>query len=247
MRLASSVVLALLLPAALAAQGKFPPDSLVNTQVLAHATPVPQLLGTMRSFATSLGVRCQFCHIGEEGQPLDRFDFVSDQKRTKQVARQMMRMVAEINARLDTLPGRAASGAPQVTCLTCHRGTNRPVPLATLIGDAAIGAGADSAARAYRALRARYYGRDAFDFGDASLNTAAMRVARAGKIDEALVLLRLNEEANPGAASPAVTRGAVTLLRGDTTGAIAAYREALRRDSTSAEARTRLRELGQRP
>jgi len=59
-------------------------------------------------------VRCQCCHVGEEGQPLAQFDLVSDTKRSKVVARQMMLMVQEINRRLDSLP--AGIGAkPQVT------------------------------------------------------------------------------------------------------------------------------------
>lgn len=103
----------------------------------------------MRNFTFDLGVRCQYCHVGEEGQPLDRFDFVTDQERTKVVARQMMRMVQEVNRRLDSLPGRETSGL-QVTCNTCHRGTSRPVPLSTMVTDAAMAAGADSALRAYR-------------------------------------------------------------------------------------------------
>ena len=87
-----------LLPLTLMAQapGKFPPDSLVNTQVIPHNTPVIQVVGMMRNIAGDLGVRCQFCHVGEEGMPLERFDFAKDQKRTKLVARQMMRMVEEI-------------------------------------------------------------------------------------------------------------------------------------------------------
>ncbi|MFL5606481.1 MAG: c-type cytochrome, partial [Gemmatimonadaceae bacterium] len=97
---------------------KFPPDSLVNTKVIPHSTPVPQVLGLMRNFAGDLGVRCQFCHVGEEGQPLDRFDFASDDKRTKLVARQMMLMLQEINRRLDTIP-RASTAAVPATCGTC--------------------------------------------------------------------------------------------------------------------------------
>jgi hypothetical protein len=94
-----SLAAALAAAPALAAQapGKFPPDSLVNVQVVPRSTPVIQVIGTMRNFAGYLGVRCQFCHQGEEGLPLEKFDFASDAKRTKQVARQMMRMVEEIN------------------------------------------------------------------------------------------------------------------------------------------------------
>src|SRR4029078_12434097 len=125
------------------APGKWPPDSLINTKVIPKNTPPIQVVGTMRNFAGDLGLRCQFSHVGREGQPLQQFDFASDEKRTKQVARQMMAMVAEINRRVDSLPGRASPGL-QVTCATCHRGVSRPVPLSTLIADAAMAGGADS-------------------------------------------------------------------------------------------------------
>ena len=67
------------------APGKWPPDSLINTKVIPKNTPPIQVVGTMRNFAGDLGVRCQFCHVGQEGQPLQQFDFASDEKRTKQV------------------------------------------------------------------------------------------------------------------------------------------------------------------
>ncbi|HEY2849067.1 MAG TPA: c-type cytochrome [Gemmatimonadaceae bacterium] len=225
---------------------KFPPDSLVNTRVIARSTPVISVIGTMRNFTTYLGVRCQYCHVGEEGLPLTQFDFVSDTKRTKVVAREMMLMVAEINRRLDSLPGRSSPGL-QVTCNTCHRGTNRPVPLSTLIAEAATAAGADSATHAYRALRERYYGRDAFDFGEGSLNTAAFRLGIAKKFDESFAMLKLNEELFPGSSGMYVFRGNINLMKADTAAAELAFREAVRRDSTNAEARGRLQAIGKKP
>jgi hypothetical protein len=218
----------------------------VNVQVFPKTTPVIQVVGAMRNFAGGLGVRCQFCHVGEEGMPLERFDFASDEKRTKLVARQMMRMLQEINRRLDTIPGRTTSGL-EVSCATCHRGVSRPVPLNILIADAAIATGADSAIRAYRALRQRYYGRDAYDFSEFSLNSAALRVGRASRYEDAFALLRLNEEIFPASSSTHLFRGNINLLRGDTTAAVVAFREAIRRDSTNMEARGRLRDIGQRP
>jgi hypothetical protein len=226
--------------------GKFPPDSLINTKVIPHSTPVPQVLAMMRNVAGDLGVRCLFCHVGEEGQPLDRVDFASDRKRTKLVARQMMLMLQEINRRLDTIPRQSASAVP-ATCATCHRGVSRPVPLYTVMQDAATAAGADSAVRAYRALRERYYGRDAYDFGEPSLSTAALRLARAGKYDDAFALLTLNESFFPRSSGIYVFRGNIDLMRADTTAAAAAFREAVRRDSTNQEARGRLQAIGQRP
>src|ERR1043166_3476458 len=141
---------ALLATATLGAQspGHFPPDSLVNVRVIPRTTPVINVIGTMRNFAGDLGVRCQFCHVGREGQPLDQFDFATDEKRTKLVARQMMLMVQERNRRVDSLPGRMAGGL-QVTCMTCHRGVSRPTPLSAVMVEAATAAGAGSGLQGY--------------------------------------------------------------------------------------------------
>ncbi|HUQ18910.1 MAG TPA: c-type cytochrome [Gemmatimonadaceae bacterium] len=226
-------------------QGKFPPDSLINTKVIPKTTPVQEVIGTMRNFTSALGVRCQFCHVGNEGQPLAQFNFASDEKRNKLVARQMMLMVQEINRRLDTIPQK---GTPAVTatCMTCHRGVSRPVPLYSLIQEAAVGSNADSALRTYKALRARYYGRDAYDFSEAALSTAAFRTARAGKPDEALTLLRYNEELFPNSSGMSVFKGNIQLMKGDTAAAEAAFREAIKRDSTNNEAKQRLQAIGKK-
>ena len=254
MRLPLACLALATLSAAAAAQvpDKFPPDSLVNTKIIPRSTPVIQVVGMMRNISGDLGVRCQFCHVGREGQPLSRFDFASDEKRTKQVARQMMLMLQEVNRRLDTIPGRATptptpTPALQATCATCHRGLSRPMPLAVHLVETATASGADSAVRSYRALHARYYGRDAYDFGEPTLNTAAFRLARAGRFDGALALLRLNEEQYPRSSSVYLSRANISLMRGDTTAAVAAFREVVRRDSTNDEARGRLRAIGSRP
>lgn len=162
----------------------------------------------------------------------------------------MMRMVQNINQRLDTLPGRTNPGL-QVTCTTCHRGVTRPVPLQALIQEAALAGGADSALRAYRALREQYYGRDAYDFGESSLNIAAFQLGRQRRFDEAFALLGLNEEMFPGSSRMYVFRGNVSLMRADTTAAADAFREAVRRDPENQEARDealfRLRNIGRTP
>jgi hypothetical protein len=238
------VALALCSNVVAAQAGKWPPDSLFNARVIAKGTPVTQVIGQMRNITSALGVRCQFCHVGEEGLPLERFDFASDEKRTKVVAREMMRMVEGINHHLDSLPGRM-SPPLQVTCSTCHRGISRPVPLFTLIVDAATAGGADSAIKAYRALRERYHGGDSYDFREPTLNIAAFRLGRASRFDDAFALLRLNEELFPGSSGMYVFRGNINLMRADTSAAAAAFREAIRRDPANQEARGRLRDIGQ--
>lgn len=228
------------------APGKWPPDSLVNVRIIPKGTPVVQVWGQMRTIAFGLGVECTFCHVGPEGTPLARIDFVSDEKRNKLVAREMMRMVQEVNRRIDSIPARP-SPAVAVTCATCHRGVSRPVPLANIVAETATSSGADSAIRLYRSLRDRHYGRDSYDFGEVSLNTAAFRTARAGKTDDALALLRLNEELFPKASALLITRGNISLMRADTTAAANNFREALRRDPSSDEARARLRDIRRAP
>ena len=228
------------------APGKWPPDSLINLRVIPKGTPVMDVVGMMRNITGALGVRCQFCHVGEEGMPLAQFDFASDDKRTKQVARQMIHMVQEINRRVDTIPERPTPGV-QVTCITCHRGVTRPVPLNQLMTETTLAFGSDSAMRNYRALRDRYFGRDAYDFSEFSLNSAALRVAREKKFDDAFALLRLNEELFPRSSAVHLFRGNINLIRGDTITAAASFREAIRRDSTNMEARGRLRDIGQQP
>jgi hypothetical protein len=247
MRRFAALLVTMGIPVVCAAQaGKFPPDSLTNVHAIAHGTPVINVIGTMRNFTSYLGVRCQYCHVGAEGQPLDKFDFIADDKRTKVVARQMMFMVQEINRRLDSLPAGIGSKLT-VTCNTCHRGTTRPLPLATRVADAVAAAGADSALRTYRGLRDRYYGRDAYDFGEGSLNTAAFRLGGMKKFDEAFAMLKLNEEIFPNSSGMYVFRGNINLMKADTTAAEAAFREAVKRDPNNQEAKGRLQTIGKQP
>ena len=94
-----------------------------NLKVLPADISGPQLIATMKFFSQSLGVRCTFCHVGAEGQPLSSFDFASDSKREKQTARKMLAMVHRINQE-DF--GVTDFSKVKVTCFTCHRGSQHP-------------------------------------------------------------------------------------------------------------------------
>lgn len=228
------------------AQGKFPPDSLINVKVIPKNTPVSAVIQSMANFTRALGVRCTYCHIGEEGAALTTYNFVSDEKRTKQVARLMMQMVQTINDQhLSTVPSRP-SPALAVTCETCHRGIPRPEPIERIVEAALAAGGLDSATRAFRNLLARHDRRGAYNFSEVPLATIARSIARS-RPDDALGLITLNEETNPRSAFATFTRGDLLLLRNDTAGAIAAYRLALQKDSTYAPARNQLRALGRPP
>src|SRR2546430_17320299 len=165
-------------PLAAQASGHFPHDSLINVKVIPKSTPVMQVVGIMRNFAGGLGVRCQFCHVGQEGMPLGQFDFAKDEKRTKLTARQMMRMVDEINRRLDTLPEHAQmTSHVEVTCNTCHRGVSRPMSLEQLIQETAQTAGVDFPTRAPPAPRHGQYGRPGPDLREPTPDNPAIPFA----------------------------------------------------------------------
>jgi hypothetical protein len=66
---------------------------------------------TMGAFRTALGVQCTYCHV--------QGDFSSDDNPKKNMARNMLRIAADINA---TFP----DGKRHVTCYTCHRGEAKP-------------------------------------------------------------------------------------------------------------------------
>ena len=72
-------------------------------------------------------------------------------------------------------------------------------------------------------------------------------MGRDKKFDDALALLRLNEELYPNSSGMYVFRGNILLMKGDTMAAASAFREAVRRDTTNAEARGRLRAIGRAP
>jgi hypothetical protein len=98
-----------------------------NLQVLPKDIDRQQLLSTMRFFSQSLGVRCTFCHVGAEGQPPSTYDFASDAKKEKLIARKMLTMVQRINTQ--DLGLQAGMGNAKVTCFTCHRGSMKPLTM----------------------------------------------------------------------------------------------------------------------
>ena len=87
-----------------------------NIQALTNV-PADQLDVTMRYVAAAVNMRCIDCHVQE---PSGEWSYEKDDKRSKQTARQMMKMVNGINA---------ANYGIQVQCATCHAGHNQPVGL----------------------------------------------------------------------------------------------------------------------
>jgi hypothetical protein len=86
-----------------------------NIQVLTDMkdAPASEFYSTMQFISGSLSVSCNYCHVSQQGP------FESDAKRTKLIARDMIKMMRAINqSNFD--------GRPVVTCNTCHRGSAHP-------------------------------------------------------------------------------------------------------------------------
>ena len=105
------------------------PAHMANAKVLRPDTPPDRLREIMRDFTRTVGVRCSYCHVGQEGQPLSTYDFASDANPHKDVARGMIRMVTRLNRELlpEALrPEQEELQQPLVNCYTCHRGSHHP-------------------------------------------------------------------------------------------------------------------------
>jgi len=85
-----------------------PPGPPKNLRILPADVNIQQ---TMGAFRTALGVQCTYCHV--------QGDFASDDNPKKNMARNMLRIAADINT---TFP----DGKRHVTCYTCHRGEAKP-------------------------------------------------------------------------------------------------------------------------
>ena len=206
----------LMLGSATSAGAQFPPDSLVSLKFFDKDIPVRELIGHMRGFSFALGVRCQYCHVGADDQPLSEFDFPSDEKRTKRTARVMLQMVATINdSHLPDVPDRRVPHT-EVSCATCHRGLSRPRMLEDVLAESLEHDGLDAAVEQYRELRGEYYGTGSYDFSEFVLTSWALVLARSEQTDEAIRILELNAEMYPESGTVRLMVGEVFRLVGDT-------------------------------
>lgn len=121
--------LVLLCAALVRAQGKFK-----NLQVLPQDIDKAKLKAIMKAQAKALGVECDYCHT----QPNMEVD-----TEHKKIAREMMRLVDEINAgkfkpdakvtgskaltKARQFYQKYLPGRQDITCMTCHEGKEEPV------------------------------------------------------------------------------------------------------------------------
>lgn len=167
------------------------PEKAKNLQVLPKDCDAEKLQAIMKGFTRSLGVRCTHCHVGTEGQPLSTYDFVSDQNPNKDRAREMYRMLGDINGHLKKI---TPSGDQRVNmwCGTCHHGRPRPMTLVEELGQTYRRAGIQATLARYGELRDKFYGRGSYDFGERSLDDFGGDLIELGHREDAIEILRLN-------------------------------------------------------
>jgi tetratricopeptide (TPR) repeat protein len=219
------------------------PDKYENLQVLPKDINRQALVQRMREFSLSLDVRCQHCHTGGDGISFDGVDFKSDDKPAKKKARQMMRMVEEINTRLLAAVPDRVDPPVRVDCVTCHHGLAVPKTLAQTLTETIVKEGAPAAVAQYRKLREATMIRGRYDFGEWSITELARTLKEKGDTASAVAMLELNGEFNPKSPAIDVILGDLHRERGERDKAIARYKLALEKNPKAEEARKRLLEL----
>lgn len=197
----------------------------------AVAQPPVNFAANMQAISQALGVTCNYCHTAQpgSGQPEPK----------KDIARAMMAMTRDINDKIQAAAGQTAA---RVECVTCHRGVAIPKPLAEILTRSLREKGAAAAVAEYRDLRSRYYGRDAYDFGEDTLISLAQATANA-RPDDAVALLQLNLEFYPKSARSYVALAYAYTRKIDDASAMAALEKALEIEPENGVARGQLEQL----
>jgi energy-converting hydrogenase Eha subunit E len=97
-----------------------------NLKVLPADISEAKLDSIMQTYNKALGVECGFCHIKKKVFPGD-MDYASDAEPMKENARNMMKMVIEINSKHFYFDKKTRPEyLNTITCKTCHRGEPFP-------------------------------------------------------------------------------------------------------------------------
>ena len=218
------------------------PEKPKNLQVLPKDWPGSRLRPVMVGFTRALGVRCSYCHKGEEGKPLSSYDFASDDNPNKNRAREMLHMLNEIEEHLKKIE---PSGDKRVNmwCHTCHHGRPRPTTLDEELSEQYRKKGLQAALDDYADLKKRYYGRAAFDFGEGSLNVFGYTLLEGNDTAGAIQVFKLNAEAFPESSNVWDSLAEGYLKAGDVKKAQENYEKALSLDPTNQSAKEALKKI----
>ena len=244
--LAGSIVLSAQAPAGGAQQ----PGGFTNLQVWPKDTSRATIMQFMNAFGDSLGITCDYCHVQRDG----KFDFASDDKREKRVARQMILLRDSINVVLPAIVGKPAGAGPtsvngqpgqpvRVLCSSCHRGLPIPRSIADEVTDAETNGGGPAGLAKFKELRAKYYGGQQYDLRENALVGIANRATNAKRPDDALAYLQTNLEYFPKSAVTYVAMAQAKNAKGDKQAAVKDLEKAMELDPQNAAAKTQLQQL----
>jgi tetratricopeptide (TPR) repeat protein len=188
----------------------------------------------MQEVSQALGVHCDYCHSAPRGsgQPEPK----------KEIARAMMAMTRDLNAKVQEATGKSANETTRVECFTCHRGAAIPQPLSAIVMRTVAEKGGGAAVDQYRDLRKQFYGRATYDFSEDALLEIVQRVVQ-GRPDDAIALLRMNLEFNPQSAQTYALLGFAYTRKVDDASAITNLEKSLELDPTNAVVRGQLEQL----
>ncbi len=210
-----------------------------NLKVLPKDWSRDQVVAVMQNFTAALGVGCNFCHEFKQGQPPD---FASDAKKEKDMARAMMKIATDLNARLPKDLGMEPKDTTRVQCITCHRGVPEPKQIGEILAKTSAEKGFPAAAAQYDELKMKFYGAQAYDFTDRGLIATATPLMQS-RTDEAIKFLNLGLQKFPQSAPTYVALAQAQEAKKDTAAAIASLNKALAIDPKNAQAQRLLGEL----
>jgi hypothetical protein len=237
------MTLTIFLPSAVPAQESWSwPEKPSNLQVLPKDWPGTRLRPVMVGFARALGVRCSYCHKGEEGKPLTTYDFASDDNPNKNRAREMLRMLGDINDHLKKIE---PSGDQRVNmwCHTCHHGRPRPMTLPEELGEQYRKKGIKATLDYYSDLKKKYYNRGAYDFGEDSLNNFGYEILGKDDATSAVLVFQLNAEIYPQSGNVWDSLAEAYMRSGDMKKAQENYEKALVLDPKDDNAKEMLKKI----
>ena len=99
-----------------------------NLKVLPKNISKQQMDSVMHHFATSLGVRCNYCHQYNAEQK--SMDFASDAIQKKGTAREMLKMMYKLNKKyFHVNDSKSLTAKLEINCYSCHNGKEHPVTM----------------------------------------------------------------------------------------------------------------------
>lgn len=200
--------------------------------------PPREPLPNMQTIADGLGVTCEYCHAQRGAATTE----APAGPAHIAVAKQMIAMTKELNARVETASGKATGVATKVDCVTCHHGVPIPKQLGDVLWETTRTQGTPAAIAQYRDLRTRFYGKAAYDFSEQTLLTLSQRIANA-RPDDAITFAKLNIEFFPNSSASYQAVAFAYTRKVDDASAITALEKAVELDPANNVARGQLEQL----